>query len=352
MLLFTTLGLSILETGSLKDKTLADSSIGSQVIKFICFFMSIFFSLTLKAHQASFERKDLKTVLRKFLCSKSQKNQKDFWRKHIFDADLRVYPLNSKQTSPYELQNLAREFAKKQHHLGFSWLKCANKQQFLISAPSPLSFFEVRHQVKKNLKPYCKKTSLDFAPRGLEKPYKIVSTLHKFLKDKKKSGYLSLTCWSKEEKTPSLWFLKALGKKELASFPGQEVLSKSQGEAKNFINWLRWIRKKMQLRKVFFDENLLQRSVSRLFVSRSIRHEKSLLKKITLELRKKGFTLLGENRVKAKTLEEALFSFWASARHRGLLLEAQATHAAYAIELKKESVFLVFISAKKEIKYL
>src|ERR1700712_4160090 len=94
------------------------------------------------AHAKPRLRTDLQQSLGTVLCNMSgAPSPQTLWQAGVFDSDLHAQQLTpqAKQTAPTEesLQRLALSFARRNHHLGYSYGVCGPKRAWLLSVPAP-----------------------------------------------------------------------------------------------------------------------------------------------------------------------------------------------------------------------
>ena len=127
---------------------------------------------------------------------------------------------------------------------------------------------------------------------------------------------------------PELWALIPIKNAAQAAVPRLALASKDSEE---LIPWIQAIRKLHKLAPLQTTNPLLRRFATQLLSDFSIRHPRPLLLQARQQLLTKHIKIIGENRVKANSLEEMAWLLWNSPSHRSLLLNKDATALGFDV---------------------
>ncbi|MEY4631096.1 MAG: hypothetical protein RIQ81_1216 [Pseudomonadota bacterium] len=158
-------------------------------------------------------------------------------------------------------------------------------------------------------------------------------------------GTVTVTCSHDEkDKTisrhgPELWFAFPAGKGPAAEVPGRNSILAQKDPAAGFIVWINHLRAIEKLPPV---EPVTFKGAPNLTRNATALHDRKQLAKIAdLAKKQHGLTLSGEDRVMAKTRDDAMWLLWNSPRHRDLLLAPEATQIMVQASQNNEHGLLI-----------
>ena len=280
-------------------------------------------------------RKDLQQAGGKLLCTDKPKLQVA-WQLQIYDTLLaaRLVPKSA------NLATEAKQYAQNTANFGYSFGAC-NKRAWLLTVSAPY-----QAQVKQGvvtlapeLQNYCKSLRAKFAPNGLQMPKTLSIKKLRLVLPKQGNGLVAVSCQSLSplKVGPRLLYAFPVGKPHTLA-PLLSYSEKSKDLQQATATWLNALRKKMHLSAVQF---LPYDQTTRF----SVIHDRVELAKTKKSLQQVQQVFLGENRVRAHSLQEALSMFWLSPFHRELLLHKTAKRVYLQINKKQNQLLLTMVVA-------
>lgn len=256
------------------------------------------------------------------------------WNAGIYDADVEFFTADTSLTEGAARRALADSGAKSRRSFAFgacpaksenanpaarSWIAAFRAHAALVVADGKISMpakAECRNFLVRSIGPSGRSTGLKNSPDGrIEIP--------------SMDGTVTITC-SHDENTktmaavgPELWFTIPTGKGPSAEVPGRSAIPAKSDFSAAVIAWVNHLRAAEKLSPV---TPVTLRNAPDLTRHASALHDRKQLAKIA-ELAKKQLRLKlsGEDRVVAKTRDDALWLLWNSPRHRDLLLAPEAS---------------------------
>jgi hypothetical protein len=309
-------------------------------------------------------RSDLDAPLSKLICSKKASAPpptSELWKHGIFDAGAHVYILSATKKAPNSLSNLepmAKSFADESHHLGYTFGSCSKFRHWVATTPSPMNLSQkagVFRLSARRVRSYCQWFRIDYAhakhgkPRRLFKSKKGVSTKNIAINTGLlERGSLSVTCKPRHPKWlgPVLWSLQPVkeGPLDKPLLTQQLSMKKRDGALHT---WINRVRQDMGLNTLDTASKPFA-EITKPLISQnlSIQHHRGDIRKVSKGIKEQNGKFLGENRVQAKSFEEAAWLLWNSPRHRSLLLNSKATHLATLGKRLKSEELSVMVFAK------
>lgn len=206
-----------------------------------------------------------------------------------------------------------------------------NKAWFLYTR-SPVPFANKSFYFELNK--FCRKVKTDAILWQEGRSFPIVETINS-LKNNEQGSMVSVSCLPKSKKFGyQTWILFPTDKKLLNEKTPYFI--KGNIKKQHLVQgWVQQIRKKEGLKPFRFISNL-KISGSSIF---SIDHNLIYLKNLRKNLKGKNLTLVGEDLVQGKTVEEIVWLLWSSPRHRDLLLDSKANSASLIIGKINKDIF-------------
>ena len=287
-------------------------------------------------------RSDLRAPLSELICIDSNQSSPDtrsLWSKRVFDAGVLLYVLNADPSNPNNEENLesmGRSLAAEVSHKGYIFGSCNPSKMWVATTPAPFPLLNSPTKVRINPKKmdhYCSWFRIDYAHARHGKPRR----LFKSNKTKKpvvisadtsllERGTLSVTCKPRKPSWigPVLWSLSPVKQGPLDS----PILFKDLTPQKESLNsWVNKVRLEMGLSALSHSDKKFKSLAETLVTNNdSIHHNRNDIRELSKKLKHAEGKFLGENRVQARSNEEAAWLLWNSPRHRSLLLHKKATH--------------------------
>lgn len=280
----------------------------------------------------------------------------DFLGYGFFDAQVEVVSLkpknSTKKLNADEIRSRAVKLALTNGQLGYASGVCTDGSGWAMSLPNGDGFALDGRQIKipRSLPTVCVPGSIKafFAPenQGRSLALKIDKSLMAEVPDKK--GYAAVTCVFRSD--------SVAGPRELALIPffgarsdprdlGQVLLTKSTN---NLADWINGVRRRENLPGLPIDRSMTE-AANGLKRRRDVRHNFDNLFSARENLKRKGFDLLGENRVRGQDLAELVGLLWMSPVHRDLILNPSAEVMGVVESKDDQGLFAVIIAGKKSV---
>ena len=284
----------------------------------------------------------------------------------VFDAQIegrRLQNPDGQAVDALRAEGAARSLAKVHGALGYAYGLCADGTAWAISVPAPEPLRVVAGRLPewptKALAAACAEVRVDFAPDGLKAPRSLPLerdwSLARGAADlvAKEPGLLAVTC---RPRMPAwrgdiLWYLAPTGNRSDggASLPEAGGLSDQATDgvsaAKDLAAWVNRVRSQMKLSSLGHVHELTIQA-DHLLADASLAHDRALLQRIAAKIAPSGLALLGEDRVKGVSPRAMAELWWASPRHRGLILAADANLMAVAVRPLGQESLAVLLTAK------
>ena len=300
-----------------------------------------------KGERYPFIRSDVKPIITHHICNlKKQPTPKDFWSKNHFDSDVSIQVIRKKSNNPHsqlDLKNFSKSLAKKNRHHGIAYGSCNNKKAWIASlpAPYPLQFNKKILNLKKvQNSGICKKILINYASQKKGNAYKIKTKKSGIYRVKRQNLMISINCVPKKPKWVGAqpWFL----------FPSEKIPERSPfnflkgDKVNNLLSWINKIRRKEHLNPLrYAQSNTVKLALQTLSQSQNIIHDRKLLFQMKKVLKKKSWTLLGENRAISTSLDQLTWLLWYSPRHRSLLLSKKANFIYFDLDQSPVTVLIL-----------
>lgn len=286
-------------------------------------------------------RDDLRLSAGTLVCNHDKKLT-DAWQLSIFDVLLAI-----KLVKGGDLGQQALSYARQTNNFGYSYGKCPPKGPtwlLTVSAPYRPLVSKSYLEFVAELSNYCREFAAMYAANGLSLPKILTITNRRVLLPQKGNGVVALACRQPikgSKQGARLFYAVPIGK------PTTELVltKKLVGDDKlSVVNWLTSIRKALGRSAV-----TLQKLNNSTAVRFSVHHDRKELANINKNLKpnvnKKKYNLLGENRVRAYSLPEALAMLWLSPFHRQLLVDKRAKYLDVTINHRSGQVLVVMLVA-------
>ena len=253
------------------------------------------------------------------------------WSAGLYDAQVEGLILKASDGKPIPVKTAmvrARELAKETKKPGYAAGSCKDGSAWAVVFPSSYAI-----EVKKsslNLSRYSAlcpgklEVSFSEAEKGVSKQLIGKKNLYEW---PGAPGFISVVCVDKARGPLEILLAPVAGAKPTA--PGLKDLTKGSDTDKT-LAWINNVRIQNQRNPVIPVGDLNQ-TAKTLAEHAEVAHDMKLLADESVRLRSKHLTLLGEDRVKAKTLDEALTLLWISPSHRDLLLSEKAVGVGISV---------------------
>lgn len=308
-------------------------------------------------------RADLSTFMTKLVCDDQETlDTRKAWEAGIYDAQVAVQSLRPKvgQTVKKEdVKKAAQVLASRNNHYGLSQGQCPNQSFWVITSPAPKPLVPPKDDTitiaAQDYRDYCDNIRVDFAAADKGRPrtiltQKSVSSTTEALQVNTKllpSGVVSITCQPRYPawQGPVLWYLVPVKEGAAADIPESEALE-HESPIVALQQWVNAVRKKEGLPPLTDNHPRMQWLSEQLLKNSTIRHNRKLLEQAKEALKKNNARLVGENRVKAQTIQQMVWLLWHSPRHRQLILSKEATHFSVASQRVKQEQLAILVFGK------
>jgi hypothetical protein len=292
------------------------------------------------------ERSDMRDFFSVHICQKKSLGIETFWESKIFDAQIEgkfLTPQEIKGIDEVKLKELMKKRAAEFKHGGWAGEKCPDGSGWITTAPAPGAFLRVdKHTLKLDVakvRPHCSEIKVEFADAA-KSPAKLLrsnagdkASEWSFNLAPYARGLISMTCFTKEDHIPRLWYLVPVKEGPLDNPPGFDKIKPKGGDAwkDDLLAWINVQRADEKLKPLkrtpnkdfsFLEPQMLEGT--------SVNHDPLALKAAAYVLDKKGIKLIGENKVKAMTTQRMAWLLWNSPSHRNLLLSEPAEEVLIA----------------------
>ena len=307
-------------------------------------------------------RNDLSQPLNKLFCNQERQiTTKDAWQNQVFDSQIDVQMVSSTESGPIDISKLrkaALKIAKAKYHNSIAAGMCDSKRGWVATMPAA---GPILHKMKNSIEldtstmnRYCSYWRVDFASASGSTPRRL------FPKNSKKikkwlnidtrllgNGVISTTCRPRKPKWigTTMWFMLPINRGP-GKIPFHSMLISAPDEPEALLSWINAVRQKHDLSPLDSKHAGLNWAGQQLAASRSIRHNRNHIKKVSQLLKEQRGQFIGENRVIGANNLEKAWLLWVSPRHRSLLLSKKPSHIAVGYELINQKKLSVVIFAK------
>lgn len=295
----------------------------------------------------------IQTVIHSQVCKKKQPvTGQNLWENHIYNSQVSVLILKSKSGDSIrkeELKAEAKAYGKRLHHEGTLWGMCNASTGWVASMPiaTPLKFSDPLILPKSALTKHCKNYAVEFGPAVSGFPLKIGRNLQSIPLSNFPDGYIGIYCYPK---------VKGIGPQMVYLIPTNQSMSFSAtsrvdqykpNQIKHaFHRWLNETRASNGLTNLESND-FLNQAAAFLAQRKNLTHERSKLSSAAKILNKKGFFLVGENRIQGSSINEIFKLLWTSPSHRRLLL-SNSEFYGISIQATRKNIFVVFLAARSQ----
>lgn len=252
------------------------------------------------------------------------------WSFGLYDAQVEGLTLKARDGQPVRESaavNRARELAKETKKPGYAGGACTDGSAWSAVFQSPYAIELKNSRLDlSEYAPFCHaKLGVYFsdADQGLSKELLGKKNIYEC---PKRDGFVVVVCDDKE-RGPQEVFLGPTSPKWVV--PGLHELTKRSDVDKTLV-WINSVRVQNQRKPLVIQEDFMH-TAKTLSETGGVAHDLKRLDREAKRLRNKHLELIGENRVKARTLEEALTLLWLSPLHRDLLLSDKASGIGLSI---------------------
>jgi hypothetical protein len=300
-------------------------------------------------------RTDLVATLGNVFCSpESGTLTQKAWAQGVYDAQIEGRTLESfteQKIDEQILQQKAKDLAKQNYHLGFSFGHCPGGMAWMASMPSPepATIDSLNRLIwpQKTMDQACKNTSADsaLAKGSMTQTHKTSEHLNLPEED----GVMTISCWPKtpDWMGPMVWFMAPTGKGPGTFVPQAELFRSENQDSEKLLAWIQQVRKIFKAKEVALGNESLDRASQLLSVGKTVHHNRTLLKSVNSWLKEDGLQLIGEDRAKAMSARQLAWLLWHSPRHRTLLLDPTASHMSVNLVQDKGESLAVILMAKQ-----
>jgi hypothetical protein len=281
------------------------------------------------------ERKDLFNYLKDIPCQKQRPHQ------NLLDANLKLGSIKilSKETDNFR-KTVEENFFDTNIYHSLAWKKCNSSSHMYLLSPAPRAAKLDKETLQLPLKDIynlCSKYKLKYikASHGSSSSLKLASKIDI---SQLSPGHISLACLLKKHPQIGyhLWFMIPIGgsKKKI-------IFSKEK-----IIPWIQHIRKDHKLDHLEDISINLKEQLELLIKTNSSFHNNKQLSQIRKSMSKQ-YTLIGENRAIANSMQETIQLFWNSPEHRDLLLSKKASHIGVMSKTINSQILTTIIIARR-----
>ena len=283
-------------------------------------------------------RDDLRVSAGSLVCNRNHtKKLTDAWQLAIYDVLLAIKLTKTNSN----LAQQALSYAQQTDNFGYTYGQCPPKGPtwlLTVSAPYRPRIDKGYLEFAAELSNYCRKFAAMYAPSGLSLPKTLTIVNRRILLPKKGNGLVSLAC--REPPKGSKHGARLFYAVPIGNPTTKLVLSKKLvgNDKLALVKWLTSVRKTLGRQSLTLVD--LNKQTPTRF---TVHHDRKELANLSKKL--KEHTLLGENRVRAYSLSEALAMLWLSPFHRQLLLDKRAKYIDVAITQRTGQVLVVILVA-------
>lgn len=299
-------------------------------------FMLLTVASLIGAQPAPRIRNDLRVSAGALVCNHDKKLA-DAWQLAIYDVLLAVKLV--KTTTGLNQQALS--YAKQTDNFGYTYGECPPKGPtwlLAVSAPYRPRIGKGYFEFAAELSNYCREFAAMYASDGLSLPKKLTITNRRVLLPKKGNGIVALSCRTPPKGSKHgarLFYAVPIGKPTTNLVMSKQLVGNDRSAV---VKWLTSVRKALGRSAVTLGK--LNKSTTTRF---TVHHDRKELANTNKKL--KNHTLLGENRVRAYSLSEALAMLWLSPFHRQLLVDKRARYIDVAINYRAGQLLVVMLVA-------
>lgn len=263
------------------------------------------------------------------------------WSFGLHDAQVEGLTLKSSDGKPVSSQaamTRASVLAKETKRPGFAADTCEDGSAWVavFLSPYPIELKKAQLNLSRYA-PFCTsrpKVYFSDGDKGLSQ--EIIGRKNQY-ELPRRNGFVAVVCVDKE-RGPQEVFLSPTSRTWIV--PGLKEFSKGS-ETEKTLAWINAIRIQNQRKPLIVQSDLAEASKT-LSDAADVGHNMKLLNREAERLRIKHWELIGEDRVKAKTWEDALSLLWVSPVHRDLLLSEKASGVGLTI-LSGDDFFLQLV---------
>lgn len=300
------------------------------------------------------ERSDIKQGMTQLVCQSATLPSAiplDLWAQGIADAQLEG-SLTTESADPSlsdaELARKARAQARIHHYQAYAYGRCPDGRAWTVALPSPTPLGKQGDDLLLPvavLHDSCASWRADFVKNSGGDAELLHVRGGKIATQQLGDGVISISCQphSPSWQGPVEWFLTAVGKAPTREVPAAQLLSENKNQD-DLLAWINQLRIKQNLQPILLNEEL-NKQAETLTLDSSLAHNRQYLRKISSKLSERNINLLGENRVKGRTLAEMAWLLWYSPRHRALLLSPEANTVGLSFKHLKDNDLAVMIFA-------
>ncbi len=300
-------------------------------------------------------RLDLQSKMKHLICDKSRTLTTEIaWQSDLNDGQLegRFYsPIHGSPAKRKDMLRRARSLAIRMHHLGFAAGTCADGSGWAVSVPSPVAIKQPIAQSmaipQPQLNQYCRDYAIDYAPSSGGIGQKLAIENGRVSLKGLPPGTVSITCLPTHPSWlgPILWSLQPSQGKVPVELPSAQVLAPMKSPELALGRWINAIRRNEDRPALVVGNGALNQAANLLALGGNIFHNRKLLNNASDLLNRQNLRLIGEDRVRARTVNELAWHLWNSPRHRRLLLDSQGTHLGMAVQKTHDGYFAVLATA-------
>ncbi len=304
-------------------------------------------------------RTDLNQKLAQPLCVDiHQLSHMELWQKQVFDAQIqgfRVRPKGRKPLTTTALEKMAQEQSQRMGHGGFAHAICADGTGWFLTTPAArgVGFSDELLRIPaETLSASCREIYLDFASehesstRTVPLPQRRDASDWAINSHFLAAGSLSITCLPKQPdwQGPVLWSLVPIQKAKMAP-PITVTFGGPNPAPEKLLAWVNELRLSSKIAPLQPNRHM-DEAAQQLSQEATVTHDRRVLAKVRAGLEAHKLAFLGENRAQGKTLDDISWLFWASPRHRQLLMESAAKYIGISVRSGKNRHFVVMITAR------
>lgn len=322
---------------------------------FAAAFMPLSLALFATVATSATFRRDVVEGFGKIACDPSGPSAAKAWAAGIYDAQVegrKLEPLAGQAVSSDDALRKGKTLAKIRGFGGYAGGLCADGSGWAAAFPAaaPLGRLDAKGRMQlpqQALKHQCESFRVDYAARDTGAPRELLDVVALPL-DHLAVGSISVTCQPKSPRWqgPVLWFLLPVGDGPGAVPPEADALVSGADPTASLTTWLNRVRVKEGLLPL---ESLatLAAEAGVLAVDGDLSHNRELLRKVAGQLAADKLKLIGEDRVRATDAVQMAWLLWNSPRHRGLLLNKEASAVGIALRQLGPEQLAVLITAAK-----
>lgn len=278
------------------------------------------------------------------------------WTANVFDAQVEgryLEKIGARPVRQVDAERKAKTLAQTRRYGSYAAGVCANGDGWAIAFPAPVGLAPIDlagrlHLPGDALASRCEGFRADYAKSegGAPVPLAIRNNIVDI--GKLAAGTVSITCQPKTPRWqgPILWYLRPVGKGPADAIPEADALAQASEPAAALTTWINRVRRKEGLAAVEIAAAASEQAAL-LAVDGSLTHDRQGLRKAEALLKTQDIRFLGEDRVRGIAAQDMAWLLWNSPRHRGLILNKDATTLGVGVRgLGTESLAVIIIGAK------